>query len=451
MRKLMTLSTTLALLTLFSCGGGGGGGGTANVQEQSSQSSQSSESQSSQPSQSQEQAQEQEITVTGQVLASRVTGVEVCFEDNCVSTDSEGSFSIEVPSLPATLLVRSTNVVLGNVTATTPAITIDPLALAQGNEAGAEKIGSLLHLLAGDYSASAETVDLSTVVTTTTLNLQALARQEQQVVVNYTDPEGSEKTALVSGNGNVALKENSKLTFYHYKPDERKFEKGAEVDVEKSLLAIDSAVQLWVEGVIDVKDRKEYPNASYFSCDNWDGTPYHGTIHITKTGTLTYRARYYDCTFENDYDHMNGTIEVVGKDSDFHNSTIRVVSDFTYSIPDGTSIQISSGAEGNYSSSYGVGDPEYVAHSSPDFTINSFTGTVKVNGEAFRISSLEGSGELIFTHSFKNFTGNATFESGVELSPRNLTLSYYDTDDRNTFHPLEVDGNCTVNGTRIEF
>jgi hypothetical protein len=229
---------------------------------------------------------------------------------------------------------------------------------------------------------------------------------------------------------------------------ERVAEKNEALDY---LLAIDAAVELWVEGLIDVKDKKEHPNWVYFYCDNWDGTPYHGTIHITKTGSLTYRVRYYDCTAENDFDHVSGTIEVAGKDSDFHNSTIRVVSDFTYSIPDGTSIQISSGAEGNYSSSYGVGDPEYVAHSSPDFTINSFTGTVKVNGEAFRISSLEGSGELIFMHSFKNFTGNATFESGVELSPQNLTLSYYDTDDRDTFHSLEVDGNCTVNGTRIEF
>ena len=104
-------------------------------------------------------------TVVGTVEASKVAGARVCVNgtENCVTTNSNGIFRINVNKLPATLIIKVGEAPLGEVNATSTFVPVTPISLAEGNPALANKIAAFIHAVGNDTSGEAEVVNLSKV------------------------------------------------------------------------------------------------------------------------------------------------------------------------------------------------------------------------------------------------------------------------------------------------
>jgi hypothetical protein len=140
MKKLLTLVTLFAISAgLYACGGGSGGNLGGNEGTSSGE------------------------RVATKVEASLVKGATVCVEDtnNCNQTDDNGTAILKVSKLPVTLVVKIGDLTLGSVNANSTYTPITPLDLANGDNQTAEKLGALIHAIAGDTTGNSSKIDLS--------------------------------------------------------------------------------------------------------------------------------------------------------------------------------------------------------------------------------------------------------------------------------------------------
>jgi len=448
MRKLLPL-----LLLLASCGGGGGGTDTSAVQEPTVEEQTLQEAEQTVPAQEQTAPEEtsadstapEETVVSGQLLASRVAGATVCWQEKCTQTDEEGRFTLTVQGLPAVLTVRVGELTVGQAEVDSPQAVLTPLSLAGGDRDKASEIGAFLHLLAGDQEGAEVIYPADGMVETEGFSLNDLTPQEQAEVKIVT-PQGEEKTLLLAG-GKTAVREGWKLKFYLYDPESLTFQQGRELDARQALLAVNALLQLWEEGLRSVKAKLEYPQYQVFYCDNYAGDLYDGTFYLDAVGENQYKVRYYNCDTKFSKG-ISGTLLVTATSNTFSNSTVTAPYDLTFKLPDGTEVKVKAGAEVKVSTDYSVYDPELVAYASPSFTASSLNGTVEVEGTDYAVEA-EASGKLVYYHSYEDLTVSGT----VNELPFTADLSYfgyYDEADFDSLHDLKAVGAVEVDGMRIE-
>jgi hypothetical protein len=119
MKKMFYLGTISAVAAMFiGCGGGSSSSGSTSV--------------------------------SGTVEASYLAGVKVCVKgtDNCVVTDSNGKFKLNVAP-PVNLEIRVGDSVVGDVNANSATLEITPAVLADNNETVAAYLGTMLHVIGG--------------------------------------------------------------------------------------------------------------------------------------------------------------------------------------------------------------------------------------------------------------------------------------------------------------
>ena len=157
---------------LFACGGGGGG----NEENTSTR------------------------TIATKVEASIVKGATVCVENTniCNQTDDNGTAILRVSKLPVTLVVKIGDIPLGDVTANSSYVPITPLDLADNDNQIAEKIGALIHAIAGDTTDSADKIDL----TGKKIKLQ---EQISESIVELLKQNKQVKFTVVGDNGNHTI------------------------------------------------------------------------------------------------------------------------------------------------------------------------------------------------------------------------------------------------------
>jgi hypothetical protein len=133
-KKLISLATLLAVSGLYACGGGSGNGGTSSNER-----------------------------VVARVRASFVKGATVCVSDTktCATTDANGTAILQVSKLPVTLVVKIADLTLGSVNASDTYVPITPLDLANNDNQTAQKLGALIHAIAGDTTGNSITIDLT--------------------------------------------------------------------------------------------------------------------------------------------------------------------------------------------------------------------------------------------------------------------------------------------------
>ena len=449
MRKLLPL-----LILLASCGGGGGGGtDTSAVQEPAVEEQTLQEAEQTVPAQEQTAPEEtsadstapEETAVSGQLLASRVAGATVCWQEKCTQTDEEGRFTLTVQGLPAVLTVRVGELTVGQAEVDSPQAVLTPLSLAGGDRDKASEIGAFLHLLAGDQEGAEVIYPADGMVETEGFSLTDLTPQEQAEVKIVT-PQGEEKTVLLAG-GKTAVREGWKLKFYLYDPESLTFQQGRELDAQQALLAVNALLQLWEEGLRSVKAKLEYPQYQVFYCDNYAGDLYDGTTYVDAVGENQYKVRYYNCD-AGEYKGMTGTLLVTATSNTFSNSTVTAPYDLTFKLPDGREVKVKAGAEVKVSTDYSVYDPNYVAHASPTVTDSSVSGTVELDGSQYAVET-EVEGKMIYHYSFQNERVSGTV-NGLPLSAELSYAGYYDSDESLTdFHDFEVRGKVSVDGMTL--
>ncbi len=150
-------------------------------------------------------------SLTGTVQASSVEGAKICVKgtNECVKSKKDGSFTIKVNSIPVTLEVKAGDVVLGSVEANSNTVSINPLVLANDNISLAEKIGAVIHSIAGDTSDNASNISLPDNVTTdnATDNLiEYLQKDNATIALNINGNKHKiqvSKTAITYDNNSV--------------------------------------------------------------------------------------------------------------------------------------------------------------------------------------------------------------------------------------------------------
>ena len=181
-RTLLSLSALAAISAgLFACGGGSGG----NEEITSTK------------------------TIATKVEASIVKGATVCVENTniCNQTNDNGIATLKVSKLPVTLVVKIGDIPLGDVTANSNYVPITPLDLADNDNQTAEKIGALIHAIAGDITGSANKIDLTG---------KKIKFQEQisKPIVELLKQNKQVKLTVVGDNGNHTVSiSNETVTF----------------------------------------------------------------------------------------------------------------------------------------------------------------------------------------------------------------------------------------------
>ncbi len=221
----------------------------------------------------------------------------------------------------------------------------------------------------------------------------------------------------------------------------------------KYALALDVGMNTWVLGMFAVERMlNEYPSSDsgVFTCDNYEGDDYYGTVWVSKISPTVYYVTFYNCSINNAFSLYNGELRITGFDPFFFESEVGVMEDITYVLPDGRVVLIKEGLLGRFST-YSDLSSIYIIFDNTNFTMSSLSGTVYINGEEFTISSSSGSGYVIFYHSFGDLNVNAYFSDETSFSTADFKISYYDDADLATYHPVELEGACIVNGMNVEW
>jgi hypothetical protein len=195
----------LSLIAL-SCGGGGGGSNGTN--ETSSSSSNK--------------------TVEGNIVASKVEGLKVCIKEtkDCGYTDKNGHFVINthqnlpvviVPEIPYQEGNKTGNIVLGEYEMEMNNATITPTLLAGNNTELIEKIGAIIHGLAGDDTGDKDFISVKGVEITgiedengnpielsRDISIKELIKDNQNIIFKFKNP-------LIGKEGKIKVGKNTEL------------------------------------------------------------------------------------------------------------------------------------------------------------------------------------------------------------------------------------------------